>query len=382
MLILIFKQEFQPSAPILPWLLATLLILCVILIAARSYRPLIRKPTKQRIALKVIFGTVGIGVLIAFAANTLISADNSYKAPSGPEYKVLVPLNDPAPIPEPTSDDKEEIKKMRLLVHMVICKTFPSNFPVNAKVFDIQWPRDRNNDLKWELTLDDEHVKTILSINSISSVKSDNTKLYIKGSRSVSMSSASRSMNCSGSFNSEDFNKSQPQRISEQWQDYVFFTPILDNDPLKEISLADFLKMHSNKLKRVESSVQISDPSLFSIMNHLGLFGLLLIVSTICLAQLFPHKVLGFAGVLAAVVIFTAILDRITLSEHLARVKDKSLPIETRMSACDKSANTLFYPKTCRKEMADIADDSSAPEDLRFICKQIALGLDDQGERK
>lgn len=356
-----------------------IMALLVILVLSRSHKPLSMRPKKQHMVLKVVFGTIGLGVLIAFAAKTLISIEDSYKTPSGPACRVLVPAQNPAPIPEPTNGDKEEIKKMRLLVHMVVCKTFPNNFPVNAKVFEIQWPRDKNNDLKWESSLEGKSTKIVLRINSISSIKSDGIKLHIEGSKSIEISSALGSSSRYGGFHIETLTESESFiGSSEPWSLYVFFIPVLDNDPLKEVSLATFLKAHSNKLLKGGSVNSNIDPSFFIVINHLGFFSLLLVIAAICLAKLFPHKVLGFAGVLAIVILFTATLDRIALGEHLARVKDKSLPVETRMSACEKSINTLFYPKTASNEMKNIADDATVPEDLRLVCKQFALGLNDR----
>jgi len=93
------------------------------------------------------------------------------------------------------------------------------------------------------------------------------------------------------------------------------------------------------------------------------------------LSQLFVRRGLAYAGVLACIVLYVAVLDRAVLAAHLDRLEDGQAPLPARLTACQQLPYTFFFRETALGRLTAVSEDDSAPEQLRTRAGALALEL-------
>ena len=114
-----------------------------------------------------------------------------------------------------------------------------------------------------------------------------------------------------------------------------------------------------------------------ALMSFIGTSSLLLLLAAGLLTQLFAHRSVAFAGVLALIVLYVAALDRAVLNAHLDRLADTDATIPTRLIACTQAGHTFFYRDTCRRKVQSIAAANDSPEKLRKLMQQLLDAMED-----
>ncbi len=81
-------------------------------------------------------------------------------------------------------------------------------------------------------------------------------------------------------------------------------------------------------------------------------------------------------AILAVVLAFVPVWDRISLDFHSSRLKDSSAPLHERFTASTKAADTFFFRKTAAKALQKVAGDESAFPRLRRQCNYLSRYLE------
>jgi len=170
---------------------------------------------------------------------------------------------------------------------------------------------------------------------------------------------------------------------------FVWGSLVAEGDPLMEVPVTAFLHEHEAearrtlaehgwtptwRLARAHPSERAPAPGL-GLAGHIGISCLLLIVAALLLTQLFARRSLAFVGVLAAVVLYVAALDRLALGTHLSHVRDAQAPLAARITACWHATDTFFYRKTALAGVRAVADDPQAPSALCDVAQGAARVL-------
>jgi hypothetical protein len=166
------------------------------------------------------------------------------------------------------------------------------------------------------------------------------------------------------------------------------FVRAAEDDPLKEVSLGEFAETYGDLLG---GSAQWEEPlgrgpfasgdhtgekpRYLDLGLHMGVSVLLLGAAAALLAQVAKRRGLAFAAVMAAMVLYAAVADRLVLAAHAGRLADDAAPVAERMVACSQAGRTFFYRRTAIAKLESVAADSSAPGPLRRQARRHAREL-------
>jgi hypothetical protein len=166
-----------------------------------------------------------------------------------------------------------------------------------------------------------------------------------------------------------------------------FLTGADEADPLKSIPYAAFADNRPVELAKIirEATRHTSDhrsfrdhdipARCFALTEQIGLSGLLLFAAAILLTQLFRRRALAFAGVLAAVVLYVAALERVALGVHVSKLSDPKATLASRLTASEMAPQTFFHAERAYTALLDVAKDASAPRPLRSATAKGARDL-------
>ncbi len=372
-----------------------------------------RLPRKRHAAIRILCGSLGGAILVAVALGTWLEVRSHYaEHVLGETITVHVPARPAPPLPVVPEGEREvEIDKARLLMHVVVvdCSlselnpryypspdSEPSAFqPVRADEFEINWPEDRGRTCKKNFKLNRFKVKYNFRIQSLYCYEAGPDKpkaLHVTGrvhfSRDsfYSSGSSSKSLHQTAGYLAPLLRRqNHPLSIApgtgQDLHTFYFLTRVAEDDPLREISLAQFIQSRMEEMRAAMPvtkryftyPVPLRSPlRSLALTTHIGTVSLLLLAAAALLSQLFGRRWLAFAGILAAVMLYVAVLDGAALDAHLSRLTDTEAPLVTRLVACDQARYTFFYRKTAFKEVEAVADDETAPEELRNLTRSVA----------
>jgi len=358
------------------------------------------QPRRRHIAVRIICGVFGAGLLIAVGVGTWLDVRGVYGSAS-PAHQVMLslPAKPPGPLPQPGGKKREvTLPKARMLIHFVFLER---GQPVHAEELDVRWPRDRGRsfqlsgtwrNVEYEISF---HPSPLVVSNWNGKPEVGGLSQYTFRARGFSWSSSR-----SGVFKYE-----QPQivkefrsggnraflstapRVSCDCRVVAFSHRVQGEDPLRKVSLRDYFGHvrlpardvngrtvygpEPGRLKR-RSLALAEAPPFFRLAAHLGVAGLFLLLAAILLAQLFARRGLGFAATVLGCVLFAAVLDRSALAAHSSRLADPQGPLPARCLAAESLTGTFLYRQSAWRAASEAADDDSAPPALRAVAKDVA----------
>jgi len=416
-------NSFEPFILILlPPIVATIVAILIICRKAAGMRPFpVHTSSKHHLVPRMICSAIGAIVLIAVGVVTWQEVQHCYISDDkGNTIVIHAPAKAIPPLPsvpkEAGPNGKVAINKTRLLCHLVIAELSPPGFrAIHAEEFEVQWPADRDKDFTKTFNLYGSKAAYSFTINSASSCQWKNRKMPTlelkglkggfrwervigRGSRSKGENSdfwASEHLCGPGTFNDP------PNRLlsvaagpSWNWHVFSFMTQVAEDDPLKEIPLAEFIRIRQDEMHRMaQRDIAMWRPFYqeveriaganrafcpgFSLMVFIGISALFLLGAAIMISQVFSRRDRGlaFAGILTGVVLYVAVLDRMTLSIHLSHLTDPQAPLRDRLMACYQVPHTFFYRNKALREVEIIAKDPSIPEPLHNLARKTAILL-------
>ncbi len=382
-----------------------------------------RRPRPRHIVVRVVCGILGAAILGAIAVGTWREVQRCYPAEEPAEpLTVRVPtLPPPGPTGTLKINERAEIEKARLLFTFVVAEFEAGELrPVAVGQQEVRWPEDRNRDFRKELQVGGSSAFFRFHFDSLrwSTSPREGTHqavVWCRGQRelgSVTRPHGGSSMNSMGG----DFELNQPWHIFNPIVSFFLWEKpplsiasgpgsgpaallqlawgvcVAEGDPLKEAEATEFLRQHEAEVSEARRDalrggvgpnlrlgMRNADeraPALgLALAAHIGISSLLLFVAALLLTQVFTRRSLAFVGVLAAVVLYVAALDRIALGTHLAHLRDAKAPLAARITACWHATDSFFYRKTALASVRAVADDPQAPSALRDVATEAAQVL-------
>ncbi len=357
-----------------------------------------RRPRKRHIVTRIICAALGALILGAVAVGTWQDVRRCYEP--GEKAEVLtvhVPARPAPSLPAPLAGEfGAEIERARLLVHFMVVDVSSGRFrPLHIEEDEIKWPEDRGRTYGTSFELDAIKVEYGFSIDALRARRAEPGKppfLEPRGNMHVSHQDRYRRGSRSGGFAKEGVSHWRQLRAARppsnrplsivpgtppsEIRAFFVVTRVAEDDPLKEVPATEFLESREGAMREAMSKSgggeivprfgrlkrAVSMPGV-ALAAHIGISSLLLLVAAILLTQLFTRRSLAFAGVLAAVVLYVAVLDRAALAAHLSRLRDPQASVETRLSAATQATTTFFYQETAQAALDEArkAEASSVP---------------------
>lgn len=347
-----------------------------------------RRPELRSRLVRVACALAGGGILVAFLWGTLDTEQRGMTV-NGPQ-NLRVPT---LPLPEPSRVDEDQ-RQGRFLLHVVLVRTGQADGrPLAAETFDLHWPQDRDRRIVLRADVGSANLEVAETLGHIQLTGGRNW--FIDGRRSLRLESAHSSRTSIGGLHTPSFDDlgqagGEPKLFSiwrtprEELEVLVNLTLIRDEDPLREGAEEDLLAMVPKTNGRkdwrnagpieyrssrrpqgspAEGLVRVLSFNVFPLLAAAGL-----------LAQLFRRRQLGFVKVVACIILYLAALDRLSLRIAESSVRDASVPLASRLSACTRMTSTAFFPKTARAHLQELAGEGSVPSPVRALAASLVHG--------
>ena len=355
-----------------------------------------RGPRKRHVITRIICGSLGAGILVVLTVGTLVGVSRRYDAWAFPAVTAHVPALPPPKLTTAPGSD-EVTGSVRLLVQLVVLDTDAGGQVVRVGETQMRWNPGRTSTAQVALAAGQTDLELTLKVSSVvlhgASDKGPEiySQLSFHSSSPGQWGSGSTSNYLSGLYDldvvsglGDNVNTSLISLLppsSDRLRAVAILTVLSDNDPLKEVSVAQLMAMHQGELSRALAEhggrepyrVQNPMPALgLALAAHVGLASLSLLVAAILLTQLFRRRTYAFAGVLAVVILYAAAMDRGVLGMNVSHLTDASAPSVVRTTACRQTAMSFFYGKTALREIEAVASDRTATAALSQCARHTA----------
>jgi len=359
-----------------------------------------RGSRQRHIVVRIICGSLGLLILVAIAVGTWHEARFCYLPDKA--ARVRVPSREPPPAPEIARGHQVAADGVRVLLRLVVVDTsFGGRRPVVAHTFDVRWPEDRGRPFEAAVDLAGSAAVAELVVQDLNWSKryaaqptlEARTQLSFRGHDWVSSRGASGPLTDGPRMvltrAPRWARKNRPLSAVATWQPgfavVMFSTRVAPDDPLREVGLAEFFGERDDRVRELVAA-EVPDRRAdhrppaeipargVALAEHIGASSLLLLGAALLLIQLFRRRGLAFAGLLTALVLYVAVLDRAVLDMHLSRLRDPEAPVATRLVACRRAFGTFFYRQRMLEAMEQVADDEQAPERLRDHARRAPRG--------
>ena len=392
-----------------------------------------RSPQPRHLVVRIVCGVLGVIILVAIGVGTSQEVRRCYASEEPPKPLTLrVPTLPPPDLPTPPQGGREvEVKEARLLASFLAVEVGAGEpRSVGAWQIDIRLPRDKGRLLTLGTVVGRSNVSSQVQVSALnarppgapprepSGASFDDIRAYrakaapaptlvaVYGSTCFICSGPGLQMNrgrgglpldevwCVEGPGSYTYLSAQPPlSIVHGPEHQLIFVAracrVAEGDPLREVPVAEFVRQHEAEVRqacddqllacfhhRHPRKPEDDNPFRgFALALHIEASSLLLLVAAILLSQLFARRSLAFAGVLAAVVLYVAALDRAALGSHLSRLADPQASVATRMVASWQARDTFFYRATAVRAYEKVAADSEAPAAVRELAAAGARWL-------
>lgn len=373
---------------------------------------LTRRERRRPAVIRGLCAILGIGILAAVGFRTIGTASAIYtQIEKEAGLRIRVPSRPPPPLPATEAG----VGQVRFLfVLLFVDGSYGRLRPVFADSFEIRWPEDRGRPFSRALDLDGATAQVQLRINAVeirepggggARTLSCNRTLSLDrkgpnwkhGSGSSGWMEVGRPLGLGGrgtmglDGSAKALSLARPLLTADEAIAYLL--PVAAGDPLTEISLGELVSGRHDEIA-TESAGDLPnerdaldaflkrtrEPPLAPSLDwavHIGRNTLLVLLAVILLVQCLRQRILAWPTVLAGVVLYAILLDRMALGVHLYRLGAPEAPLAQRRIACLHSADTFFFRRTARETTAAVSRDSAVPEELRRLAGTVAEALRD-----
>ncbi|MFH1023728.1 MAG: hypothetical protein V1809_10130 [Planctomycetota bacterium] len=355
-----------------------------------------RAPRPRHIAVRIVCGVLGIGLLVTIGIGTWREMRGVYAADEqAGEIKLHLPKKPAPALPKPAEPNGSvSIGEARILVHIVFLQ---GNRPVYGEETEIHWPADRGRQFQTSGTWGGTTFTIVLNWRDLVVMQFGNDarvaleiqrRTEMRGKTWKSSSSGHGSWTVGNPNVIQDLGFGDSPNLLSVVRGPRMTTQIVcltrmvaPDDPLKEVGLNEIARDADG---RPDQEIRWSSrryggdahmPAVFRLAESAGFSFAILLVAAILLAQCFARRGLAFAGTLAVCILYTVALDRMALGMHIAKLTDKTQPVATRSLAAESLAGTFFYRGTAWDAAKATANESSASEPLRKIALEVAEAL-------
>jgi hypothetical protein len=360
-----------------------------------------RRPRRRRLVTRIVCGSLGGLILLAITIGTFREVGRVYATDEKAAGLTLRAPTKALELPErPAGRRSDELEHARVLFAVVIAEQRGGEWvPVHVAEYELRLPEDRGVPLAGRMDVHGRTVNYEFRVDKVLATK-DRTALDLLGGHM--RFSVDRWSSRSGGMRYEPV--AHIHEVGGGWRDvksplsvargrtpelhaFHVATLVSGDDPLKSVPAAEIIRTRRAEFRRATRQLDtgyrrrmLSDEDIplrgLAAAVHFGAASLLLLVAAILFSQLFARKGLAFAGTLAGVVLFAAVLDRAALGSHLSRIEDKEGPLATRLTGCVHAADTFFYRGTAAGRLRSVLKDDATPEPLRDLAMEIDVELD------
>jgi len=403
------KAVFAP----LPIALLILLVgALVVLLMRGSAKPSAAgpRPRRRHVVIRIVCGALAALILVAIGVGTWQDVRACYPEDEGAApLLVHVPAREPASPAIHYEDGRPVGLKAKVLLHVVVADTSGAGLrPLHAEELVLAWPDEKGKRFRTEVEVAGTRITHSAAIQDVQIWRGDEgegDRIQFSVGFSAQARSAGSSSSSSGSmhlapgepvchlrshgraaFAKRPLSITTGPRPSEHLAVFYLLSLAEAEDPLREESVGEVLRAREAAFREAlahhgsggggswRGSRKVPLRGL-ALAVHIGASSLLLLVAAVLLSQLFVRRGLGFAGVLAAVVLYVAALDRAVVGAHLSRAADAERPVATRLVACHQAVDTFFYRGTATRRLEALAEDAEAPRPVRGSAEAAAAEL-------
>jgi hypothetical protein len=380
----------------LPIFILLLLLLAVPLLFWRR-RLGNRAPRPRHGAVRIICGLGAVAILVAMTVVTWRETQVPYRQPASPASRLHLPAKPLPELPAPTQPEAPgqgaaritPLTDARLLAHLVFLQ---DECPVYAEDLEIRMPEDAGKKLERIVELAGVRYTVACTLSGLQTHAYEGHPVKLQGIGECSLTSVFPSGSSSGvkggNFDIDTLTIEPVMFLLPKppWsltrtapvvapRLIVRATLVHRDDPLREVSLEEFAAVAGAfpPAEPIPATThrQSPDPSpAFRMLKILGPAMLLLLLAAALLAQVFARRGLAFAGTLACVLLYAALLDRLVLAAHARRLADADQPVAVRCLAVAALPGTVFYQTSAKAALTAAAQDPSAPAALRAQAAQ------------
>ena len=395
--------------------LMVLLVILAVFVVLKSGRGIMwtapgRRPRKRHIVTRIICGVLGVLILGAIGIGTWQEVRHIYEPAEDFEARtVSVPTMPAPPLPEPAEGRWwHKVERARLLLHFVTVDASSGRFrPVHVDEHEVRWPEDGAQEYGTRFELYGMKLDYGVSLDKIQAVRMDQgeplaLELYFHhrfayaGAHGSGTSTGSRViretvghwLDIGYGWRPANGPLSVAPPARPDLQVFCVVTLVAADDPLRQVAATEFVRDREaamleamsgsgggGRVARVGRFDRAVPARGVALGEHIGTSSLLLLAATVLLTQLFKRRSLAFAGVLACMVLYVAVLDRAALGAHLSRLRDEEATIATRLTACAQARHTFFYRETTREALEGVAEAEDTPPLLREAAVKTAAEL-------
>ena len=374
-------------APLELLVLLLVIVVVVVLLLRRSTGTGLRGPRKRHVVTRIVCGVLGFGILIAVGVGSWQEMNKPYAAGKR-ELMVKVPTNEP-----PAPDAKNGGRFLHYVV--VVDASAGVVRPVHAEMIEFKLPEDIGREFRADFSLAGEDMGYTTSPREMRyvSVPGASNRLAINVRESLGSEEAHGGTSRSGNSPTYVVGKVRQMMTSShsggmpdsplavvpssptELRVYGLMLQASKDDSLEPVPLAEFARRHGPEIDvkpgrygprprplRHKSDVPAHGAAL---AVHVGPVAMLLVAAAFLLTQLFTRRHVAFPAVLAAMVLYVAVLDRVALGVNLSYAEDKDAPIAVRLLGYARAHDTFFYQETATESLQALADDLDAPRQLR-----------------
>lgn len=340
----------------------------------------VRRPQKRSLIVRILCGAAATLMLIAVATGTYNDYQESYLADPMADKTIRMPAL-PAPVlTEVPSGDT------RILVHLLVAKTQSDDSMqlVHAEEYLINYPADigkpfeRNFKIlgaqtQHKLTIGDMGVNQWGKGNQIWISSSQKLTTYAGMTRMSSSHGRTLGAGLQHISEIDTLRGGVPTSLfsayhvqNKKLHFFIDAHVLAKDDALLAVKAQEtFAALLAQTSKQDSDSWYLTGSPHVRELPALGLnmllfFGLsmfTLLLAAVLFSQLWTRRTLAFPGMLVAMILFVALLDRVQLSGHLARHRDTARTADERVLAARQAEqDTFFYYTTARNELNEAQD--------------------------
>ena len=380
-----------------PFVLLIILFIIGATVGIAARRARVVRPDHYHWIVRVLCAVLMLAALVAVGVGTWRGTGAALDAPA---LRVSVPTHAPQPLPSGTKPyDRVDLGPTKLIATVLLVRQLQDQFvPISGESRTLDWPAKGNS----ELVFQGESAGSSYNLRmNLSEFLRWNPTEQIRASNGVSVEKRGRNWSSGGgmelkldTLEVEEFGGFRdelhhaplsviPVLSNENLRLLVHLTRADRDDPLRQVSVADWLGAEATNLPRDEHNSHSSygrqldqgTPPGIRMMTFLGPSAILLLLASVVGSALFPRRwrALGLTGLLTCMVLYAGLLDGVVMQRRERVATDDSQTEALRASALESlHRGTFFHTGKATAKLREIAAAPRTPAAIRAVAAALA----------
>ncbi len=367
------------------WLLLVLLFVIGAIAVMAARRGRVVRPAHFHWVVRVLGAVLVLAALVAVGVGTWRGTSAEFASPA---VRVSLPTHAPPPLPGATqANGKVDLGPSQLIATVLLVRKVQDQFlPLCGESRTLAWPPTGDPELAFEGESNGSSYEVRMNLSEFMRWNDDEA---VRATRGVSVASKGWNWSSGGSMELkldtlevENFGgfietldhaplSLIPVATVQDLGLLVYLTRADRDDPLRQVSASDWLSGEGRNLRRDERHsnssrrprLDRSAPPGLRMMVFLGPSALLLLLAAVVGSAWFPQgrRAVGFAGLLAGMVLYAGALDAVVMERRARVAADASQPEIVRAIALDNMRGaTFFHTGKAAERVRDLAKSPAA----------------------